>query len=271
MKYIGGAFGGSGGGAAGRAAAAVTPQHRLYFLPLPHGHGSFRPIFATKFIIVAKRRDVLRMSLAQLRAQWKAQLADRPSCVHCGSARVWHSGTRTRKASLLAQGFISDIPARRLKCRDCRVGRVHPPEGIPSRAHYQPCVVSRALERMAAEPDTTAAEIAAGVGCHRRTLGRWVDRVAAVAEPAQLAAAIVAEADAPVLPAVPTEVQRPGGRHVHKLLLRALAVLALLEALASLRGLEPPALAHAATLTAVRAVPADAPGARSRGDPRSRR
>jgi hypothetical protein len=243
----------------------------LYFLPLPQGHGAFRPIFATKFIIVAKRRDVSEMSLAELRRRWEAQLSARPRCGRCGSPRVWYSGTRTRKASLLDEGFVPDIPTRQLRCRDCRLSWFHPPEGISSRAHYQPCVVSHALERMAAEPDTTAAEIAAGVGCHRRTLGRWVDRVAAVAEPAQLAAAIVAAADAPVLPAVPTEVQRPGRRHVHKLLLRALAVLALLEALASLRGLEPPALAHAATLTAVRAVPADAPGARSRGDPRSRR
>jgi hypothetical protein len=24
---------------------SLTPQHFLYFLPLPHGHGSFRPTF----------------------------------------------------------------------------------------------------------------------------------------------------------------------------------------------------------------------------------
>ena len=26
-----------------RALCAARPQQRLYFLPLPHGHGSFRP------------------------------------------------------------------------------------------------------------------------------------------------------------------------------------------------------------------------------------
>jgi len=46
------------------------------------------------------------------------------------------------------------------------------------------------------------------------------------------------------------------------LLLRALAVLTLLEALASLRGVEPPALAHAAQL-----IPANASGARCARDP----
>ncbi len=211
------------------------------------------------------------MSLDELRARWEAQLSERGCCIQCGRSRVWHSGTRTRKASLLDEGFVADIPERRLKCRDCRVSWVHSPEGISSRAHYQPCVVSHALETMAREPETSAAEIAAAHGCHRRTLGRWIDRVAGVAEPAQLAAAIVTEADAPVLPAIPTEVARPGGAHAHKRLLRALVMLALLEALASLRGLEPPALAHAAAFTAVRTIPANAPGPRSRGDPSLRR
>jgi hypothetical protein len=57
-------------------------------------------------------------------------------------------------------------------------------------------------------------------------------------------------------------------RHATRHHLRALlAVLALLEALASLRGVEPPALAHAAELVAT--MPANAPGPKSRGDPRS--
>lgn len=166
---------------------------------------------------------------------------------------------------------MADIPVRRFKCSACGLRWTHAPEAVPSRAHYQPCIVSHALEKMAAEPETTAAEIAAAAGCHRRTLGRWIDRVAAISEPAHLAAAIVAEADAPVLPAVPVEVRRPGRSHVHARLVRALAVLVLLEALASVRGLEPPALQHADVLTTARSVPANAPGPRSRGDPGSGR
>lgn len=30
----------------GKVAYASAPWHFLYFLPEPHGHGSFRPIFA---------------------------------------------------------------------------------------------------------------------------------------------------------------------------------------------------------------------------------
>lgn len=120
---------------------------------------------------------------------------------------------------------------------------------------------------MGHEPDMTAAEIACAHGCHPRTVGRWIERVADITDPRDLGAAIVAEADAPVLPAIAKEVARPGGAHAHKRLMRALAVLALLEALASLRGLEPPALAHAREL--VTTMPANAPGPKSRDDPRS--
>lgn len=209
------------------------------------------------------------MSLGELRARWAAQLSERPPCIGCQRARPSYAGTRTRKATLLDEGFVPDIPVRRLRCPGCGLDWTHAPEQISLRVHYQPCVVSKALERMAAEPETTAAAIATDAGCHRRTLGRWIDRVAAVAEPPVLAAAIVAEADAPVLPAVPTEIHRPGGSHVHARFVRAITVLVLLEALASLRGLEPPALRHVDALLPARSVPADAPGPRSRGDPES--
>lgn len=74
-------------------------------------------------------------------------------------------GMRKRKATLLDEGFVADIPARRFKCPVCGLSWTRAPEGVPSRAHYQPCVVSHALERMAAEPETTAAEIAEAAGC----------------------------------------------------------------------------------------------------------
>lgn len=208
------------------------------------------------------------MSLEELRARWERALSHRGRCDDCKGVRIWHIGTRTRKASILLDGdtaFVPDIPERRLKCRDCRLQWTHAPEEISSRAHYQPCVVAHALAVMEHEPDMTAAEIARAHGCHRRTLGRWIERVAEIADPRELGAVVVAEADAPVLPAIPAEIVRPGRAHAR--LSRALAVLALLEALASLRGLEPPALAHAVEL--VTAVPANAPGPKSRGDPRS--
>jgi transposase-like protein len=243
----------------------------LYFLPLPQGHGSFLPGIAGKYTIAARSGEDSTMSLEQLRARWTEGLSHRGRCIRCGSGRVRHDGVRRRKASLqLDDGvaFVPDVPERRLRCGACPQRWFHPPEGITSRAHYQPCVVAHALGAMSAEPAASTAEIAAAHGCHRRTLGRWIERVAAIAEPALLASAVVHEADAPVLPVIPTEVVRPTAppRTLARLL-RALQVLALLEALASLRGLEPPALAHAAAL--VPRIPASAQCPRIRGDPPS--
>lgn len=206
-----------------------------------------------------------------LRSRWDVALSAREPCVECASTRVWHNGTRLRKASLLGETgveFFPVVPVRRLRCRDCRARWAGTPERVPSRAHYQPCVVARAIATLEREPDETTSEIARAHGCHRRTLGRWIERVADLAEPPLLGAAVAAEACAPVLPEVPTEIRRvTGSAQMRAQLLRALVVLALLEALASLRGLEPPALAHAAVL--VSRMPVSARGLRIRGDPRS--
>lgn len=211
------------------------------------------------------------MLLDELRVRWGEALSERPPCVACGSAHVWRDGVCLRKASLwdgAQTEFAADVPQRRLRCARCRNQWVRRAEGITSRAHYQPCVVSHAIAAMHAESSTALAEIARAHRCHRRTLSRWTARVAALAEPAALTAAIVAEAEAPVVPALPIAT-RPARAQSRVLLLRALIVLALLEVLASLRGLEPPALAHAAAL--VPRVPAFAHGPRIRGDPRSAR
>lgn len=195
-----------------------------------------------------------------LRARWSAQLEERPtaSC-GCIGSRTWHDGTRVRKATLYVESeraFVPDVPQRRKRCSACRGGWVHRPEGITSRAHYQPCVVSHALGEIGSDADATTITLAEEIGCVPSTVRRWAARVAALAEPAALASAIVEEAGEPVLPATPTELASPQrSARLRALLVRALAVLVLLEALASLRGLPPPALAHTASL-----VPAKAAG-----------
>jgi hypothetical protein len=162
-------------------------------------------------------------------------------------------------------GSVRRRPARaQLQCGDCGARWSHLSDGLTGRVHYQACVVSRAVARTVLD-GAPRAEIARDHGCHRRTLGRWVARVAAIAAPARLAGVLLAAAGAPILPAPP--VSRPSrSARLMALGTRAVAVLALLEALASLHGLEPPALAHAGWL-----VPADVSstdivgGARSSG------
>lgn len=158
--------------------------------------------------------------------------------------------------------FVDDVRVRKLQCGDCGARWTHLPDGLTGRIHYQACVVSRAVVRTVTER-APRAEIARDHGCHRRTLGRWVARVAAIASPARLARILLAAAGAPVLPAPPVSRPSQSARWM-ELGTRAVAVLALLEALASLHGLEPPALAHAGWL-----VPADVSSTDTVGGARS--
>lgn len=166
---------------------------------------------------------------------------------------MWRNGVRLRKATVLDGDravYVEDVPVRRLQCGGCKARWRRAPEHIESRAHYQPAVVARAVARVVVDGGPTA--VACEIGCDRGTLGRWVERVAKVAEPARLSRVLLAAADQPVLPALPAARTSRSAR-LTTLGVRAMAVLALLEALASLHGLSPPGLAHADVL-----VPADA-------------
>jgi transposase-like protein len=193
------------------------------------------------------------MWLEDLRGRWTAALAHRGRCLRCGSERVWRNGVRWRKATVLDGDravYVGDVPVRRLRCGCCGARWSRAPARIESPAHYQPCVVARAVARVVVDGEPTA--VAREHGCDRRTLGRWVERVAKVAEPARLSRVLIAAADQPTLPALPTARTSRSAR-LTALGVRAIAVLAMLEALASLHDLPPPGLAHAR-----RFMPADA-------------
>jgi transposase-like protein len=206
------------------------------------------------------------VTLTALRKRWAEQLEERPACPHGCPGRVWHNGHRLRSATIREDEqsvFVPEAPERQKRCSVCHASWTHRPEGITSRAHYQPCVVSHALGELGRDAGATTSTLAGEIGCVPSTLRRWAARVAALAEPAALASAIVEQAGEPVLPAVPTELASPQrSARLRALFVRALAVLVLLEALASLRGLAPPALAHAPKL-----LPANAAGLGFVGDP----
>jgi transposase-like protein len=186
--------------------------------------------------------------LVALRARWQQALSWRGPCPHCRSKRVWHNGIRHRKANI-RQGYqtvyIHSIPVRRLRCGDCVRRWSRPPERVPTRSQYQPCVVAPAVTATVLEVGSSDTEVAKTYGCHRRTLLRWVARVAQVGDPGQLARRLLAESDSPQLPAPPPQHRSRRSAGLVALGQRAVEVLALLEALGSLFGLEPPGLAHA--------------------------
>lgn len=197
-----------------------------------------------------------------LRVRYHDVLSARGRCPCCDACRVWHNGLRWRKASVRRQDrteFVDEVPVRKLRCGACAMRWCRAPDEIVTRAHYQPCVVAAAVAADVLQERTTV-ETAREHGCDRRTIRRWIDRVAAVAEPAALSQRLLAEARAPVLPAPPAVIPVRRSARLAAVCVRALWVLALLEALSSLHGLPPPGLAHAH-----RFVPANAPPTEIRG------
>lgn len=207
------------------------------------------------------------MSSDEIVEQWREVIKQRVPCPRCGSARVWHNGVRWRKASLRVAErteFFGDVPVRRLKCGDCGQRYCGGPKPVVTRAHYQPCVVAHAVAQDVLAHEMTSTQVAREHGCHRRTLRRWIARVAALAPTAALGRLLLAEAGAPVLPRAPLATRPRRSPRLEALGAQAVLVIALLEALASLRGLEPPALAHAHHFVPAVAAPSvRAPGADS--------
>lgn len=165
-------------------------------------------------------------------------------CVRCTADDVIFDGTHTRSVSKMVLGavvHIVGIVQRRLRCRSCRQRWTRRPPEILARVHYQACIVSSAVVELAAGATTTA--VASAHECDRSTVRRFVDRVANAGDPAEIARELMDLVDEPVLPATPVvEREASLAPKTAQHLIRAMSLLVLLEALASVRGQEPPAL-----------------------------
>lgn len=209
------------------------------------------------------------MNIERLREHWRTEVEHRGSCPRCSSHLVIFDGVRLRKATFMLDGephTAAEIPVRRRRCKACRWRWGQAPDHVTSRGHFQPCVVERAVVVLEERPADAVEVVARDHGCHRRTLRRWIDRIAAIAAPADLSRALVLASDTPLLPEVPTSTARYSSPvRLCEQLVRALAVLILLEVLATHVGLEPPASANVGELQ--RRIPAFARRPRVSGDP----
>jgi hypothetical protein len=106
-------------------------------------------------------------------------------------------------------------------------------------------VVAEAVTKDVLDTQSSDTQVAQKHGCHRRTLLRWIERVALMALPAELMCQLLRESEAAVLPPAPPPARPRRSASLFALCQRAVAVLWLLEALASHRGLCPPGLVHA--------------------------
>jgi hypothetical protein len=186
--------------------------------------------------------------LKQAWAEFHRDVARPDECLFCQGKAVWFNGSRLRAASVLIAAaviYLTDIPCRRVKCKDCGKSWTLRPPGLCPHKHFQLCVVSDALERDLLESDVTQEDVAEDLGCSVPTVRRWRRWISCLAEPAQLQALLVRAVGAPILPRLPRladSIRTAGNaacRHVRE---RAAQVLALIEVLGSAWGCEPPAL-----------------------------
>lgn len=137
--------------------------------------------------------------------------------------------------------YIGGVPQRRHRCADCGRGWLRRPPDVLERVHFQACVIASAVAELAAGTTTTA--VAATHGCDRRTVRRFVERVATAGDPGEVARELTAFVDEPVLPQTPiAERGTPLSAKCAEQLKQALVLLELVEALGSVQGKEPPAL-----------------------------
>lgn len=197
--------------------------------------------------------ESMAQAFETLKREWQAfyaTVAKPGECLFCGGARLWWNGTRQRTASVLVDGQVVHVDAvacRLVKCGEAQCSRswtLRPP-GLAPQRHYQLCVVAQGASTYLFGPDATQDEVAASLGCARRTLGRWLGWLAEIASPADLLRHLVDASDAPEIPPVPqvTALVRKAGTASRRAVLESAArVLCLLEALGQALSLPPPGL-----------------------------
>jgi len=188
-----------------------------------------------------------------IKARWQHffETTRKPArCVFCLGARIWWNGVRRRSASVRVEDEVVHLPGvacRRVKCAnpDCRKSWTVRPEGLFPQRHYQLCVVSHGLSSYLFDPRGSQAKVAEACDCSHRTVRRWVDWTAGVADPQGLARRILEAARAPVpapIRPVADRLRKACTRLRQAVLRRAGQVLCLLESLGQARGYEPPGL-----------------------------
>lgn len=188
-------------------------------------------------------------AMAGLRRRWEtfAESVARPvECVYCGHGVVWWNGYRRRTATVFVMGvveYLTGIGCRRVRCGSKACGRSWTlrPEGMTPRRHFQLSVVAEAMAEYVLGGESTHEQVGGRYGCSRWTVGQWQRWVSGVAEPSAVARLVLDVSEEPVLPRIEVVIRRQW-EGVRSMVRRAAENLALIETLASARGLAPPGL-----------------------------
>jgi hypothetical protein len=130
---------------------------------------------------------------------------------------------------------LTDVLCRRVKCGDCHTSWTLRPPGLLAHKHFQMCVVARATSRYVFEAGLSLQAVAKRYACSRRTVGRWLSWLVAIAHADVLLGLILRATGVPVL--VRAEPAKPS--RTAKLVAE---MLELFESLASGWSHEPPGL-----------------------------
>jgi hypothetical protein len=138
------------------------------------------------------------MNLAKAGQEFKEQCdrffetAQKPaSCIFCNCTKIYWNGQRQRTASVKRGDEVvyhADIICRRVKCADpeCKKSWTLRPPGLTPRRHYQLCVVASAASKFLFDSHATLTLVAKVHRCCRRTVGRWLQWIADIADPKEL-------------------------------------------------------------------------------------
>jgi hypothetical protein len=113
------------------------------------------------------------------------------SCIFCNCTKIYWNGQRQRTASVKWKDemvYHADILCKRVKCADpeCKKSWTLRPPGLMPRRHYQLCVVASAGSKFLFDRHATLTLVAEAHCCCRRTVGRWLQWIAGIAEPKEL-------------------------------------------------------------------------------------
>lgn len=113
------------------------------------------------------------------------------SCIFCRCSRIYWNGQRERTASVLfgdEVAYLTDILCKRVKCAGpkCKHSWTLRPPGLMPRRHFQLCVVAHGTNKFLFEPRETLTSVADEHQCSRRTVGRWFNWIAGIADPSDL-------------------------------------------------------------------------------------
>lgn len=192
----------------------------------------------------------LQKEIDKIKEQWGYffETVEKPrTCVFCEGARIYWNGQRERTASVLTGDevvYLTDILCKRVKCAEpkCKRSWTLRPSGLMPRRHYQLCVVAHGTSKFLFEPHETLTSVADEYQCSRRTVGRWLNWIAGIAEYSELIGRLHTVSKEAVLSAglkISEMIRRAvnGGKKVYQ---RTAQNFCILAALGEAYGYEPP-------------------------------